>query len=167
MASNSSSERKPYRGKLGQDFTTNVIDSMGPATSPRMREVMGVFIQHIHDFARETNLTVDEWTAAVQMINWAGQMSNNKRNEGQLMCDIIGLESWVSLLLQAQDVMELLTWSGWSTTLHIRMLWRAAMLPPLQLSWVLSGARLRFDLMVARSHRIHLLMPLRSLCMAR
>ncbi|KAK0387825.1 hypothetical protein NLU13_4070 [Sarocladium strictum] len=95
MASSSSSTRKPYKGKLGQDFTTNVINSMGPGTSPRMREVMSVFIQHIHDFARETNLTVDEWMSAVQMINWAGQMSNDKRNEGQLMCDIIGLESLV------------------------------------------------------------------------
>lgn len=29
------------------------------------------------------------------MINWAGQMSDNKRNEGQLLCDVIGLESLV------------------------------------------------------------------------
>lgn len=93
MSSNSTPPKKAYQGKLGQDFTANVISSMGPATSPRMREVMGVFIQHIHDFARETNLTVDEWLAGVQMINWAGQMSDAKRNEGQLMCDIIGLES--------------------------------------------------------------------------
>ncbi|KAL2755429.1 hypothetical protein ACRALDRAFT_1034476 [Sodiomyces alcalophilus JCM 7366] len=68
---------------------------MGPSASPRMREVMGCFIQHIHDFARECNLTVDEWMAAVKMINWAGQMSDDKRNEGQLMCDILGLESLV------------------------------------------------------------------------
>ncbi|GKT87582.1 catechol dioxygenase [Colletotrichum tofieldiae] len=27
------------------------------------------------------------------MINWAGQMSNDRRNEGQLLCDVIGLES--------------------------------------------------------------------------
>lgn len=87
----------PYKADsvatLGQEFTKNVIRSMGPDASPRMREVMGCFIQHIHDFARECNLTVDEWMAAVKMINWAGQMSDDKRNEGQLMCDILGLES--------------------------------------------------------------------------
>jgi catechol 1,2-dioxygenase len=86
-------QKRAYNGKLGQDFTANVIKSMGPGTSPRMREVMGIFIQHMHDFAREANLTVDEWMEAVKMINWAGQMSDDKRNEGQLMCDIIGLES--------------------------------------------------------------------------
>lgn len=80
-------------GVLGQEFTSHVIESMGPNTSPRMREVMTAFIQHIHDFAREVQLTMDEWMLGVQMINWAGQMSNDRRNEGQLMCDVIGLES--------------------------------------------------------------------------
>ncbi|KAM0424361.1 hypothetical protein ACHAPT_010508 [Fusarium lateritium] len=80
---------------LGQAFTQQVIDSFGPKTDPRLREVMSSFVQHMHDFARETQLTVDEWMMAVKMINWAGQMSNDKRNEGQLMCDVIGLESLV------------------------------------------------------------------------
>lgn len=72
-----------------------VIDATGPKTNPRLREVMSCFIQHIHDFAREINLTADEWMMAVQMINRCGQMSDEKRNEGQLLCDVIGLESLV------------------------------------------------------------------------
>ena len=79
--------------QLGKAFTSQVIDSMGPKTSPRLREVMSSFISHIHDFARDVQLTTDEWMMGVQMINWAGQMSDNKRNEGQLLCDVIGLES--------------------------------------------------------------------------
>lgn len=80
-------------GALGQEFTRQVIDSMGPKTNPRLRTVMGSFIQHIHDFAREVDLTMDEWMMGVNIINQAGQMSNEKRNESQLLCDIIGLES--------------------------------------------------------------------------
>ncbi|RKU41379.1 hypothetical protein DL546_003947 [Coniochaeta pulveracea] len=82
-------------GVLGQEFTSHVIQSMGAETSPRLREVMGSFIQHIHDFARETQLTMDEWMMGVDMINWAGKMSTDRRNEGQLLCDVIGLESLV------------------------------------------------------------------------
>ena len=82
----------PQEEGLGQAFTQQVIDSFGPKADPRLREVMSSFVQHMHDFARETQLTVDEWMTAVKMINWAGQMSNEKRNEGQLMCDVIGLE---------------------------------------------------------------------------
>jgi catechol 1,2-dioxygenase len=80
---------------LGPEFTQQVIDSMGPKTPERMREIMTSFIRHMHDFARDVQLTSDEWLTGVNMINWAGQMSNEKRNEGQLMCDVIGLESLV------------------------------------------------------------------------
>jgi catechol 1,2-dioxygenase len=75
------------------DFTQHVIDATGPKTSPRIREVMSSLIRHLHDFAREVDLTVDEWMLGVELINWAGQMSNEERNEGQLVCDVIGLES--------------------------------------------------------------------------
>lgn len=40
-----------------------------------------------------TRSQIDEWMAGVQLINWAGRMSDNRRNEGQLVCDVIGLES--------------------------------------------------------------------------
>ncbi|KAJ5232246.1 hypothetical protein N7468_005202 [Penicillium chermesinum] len=60
-------------------FTDNVINAMGPKTSPRMRQLMTGLIRHVHDFARENELT----------------MSDDKRNEGQLVCDVIGLESLV------------------------------------------------------------------------
>ncbi|KFA70275.1 hypothetical protein S40285_08218 [Stachybotrys chlorohalonatus IBT 40285] len=80
---------------LGPEFTQQVIDSMGPKTPERLREIMTSFIKHIHAFADEVQLTSDEWMVGVNMMNWAGQMSNEKRNEGQLMCDVIGLESLV------------------------------------------------------------------------
>ena len=82
-------------GRFDPNFTQNVIDAMGPKTSPRLRQVMASLVRHVHDFARETELTVDEWMAGVQLINWAGQMSTDRRNEGQLVCDVIGLESYV------------------------------------------------------------------------
>ncbi|KAL5343329.1 Intradiol ring-cleavage dioxygenase [Aspergillus crustosus] len=76
-------------------FTDNVINAMGDNVNPRFRKLMSSLIRHVHDFARENELTVDEWMAGVQLLNWAGQMSDNKRNEGQLVCDVIGLESLV------------------------------------------------------------------------
>jgi catechol 1,2-dioxygenase len=52
--------------------------------------------RHLHDFAREIELTVDEWMQGVQLLNWGGQMSDERRNEGQLMCDVLGLERLVA-----------------------------------------------------------------------
>ncbi|PKY06529.1 hypothetical protein P168DRAFT_295600 [Aspergillus campestris IBT 28561] len=85
--------------RFDPNFTDNVINAMGPKVTPRFRQLMASLTRHLHDYARENELTVDEWMAAVQMMNWAGQMSTEKRNEGQLMSDIFGLESYVSSFL--------------------------------------------------------------------
>ncbi|ORY62454.1 hydroxyquinol 1,2-dioxygenase [Pseudomassariella vexata] len=90
--SNGSTKQKP---QYDPEFTDSVISATGPNASPRMRSVMASLIRHVHDFARENDITIDEWMQAVQMINWAGQMSNERRNESQLLCDVIGLESLV------------------------------------------------------------------------
>ncbi|KAI1858101.1 uncharacterized protein JN550_012857 [Neoarthrinium moseri] len=74
-------------------FTDMVIAATGPNANPRLAQIMPSLLRHLHDFAREVDLTVAEWTAGVELINEAGQMSDNKRNETQLLCDILGLES--------------------------------------------------------------------------
>lgn len=81
--------------KFDPDFTRNVINATGPKASPRVRKVIGGLIQHLHDWLREEEVTVEEWMAGVDLINQAGKMSDEKRNEGQLMCDILGIESLV------------------------------------------------------------------------
>lgn len=91
MASNG--VQQPAQHRFDPNFTQQVINATGPKTSPRMREVMTSLITHLHDFAREVELTVDEWSEGVALINWAGQMSTDRRNEGQLVCDVLGLES--------------------------------------------------------------------------
>jgi len=79
-------------------FTDSVIAATGSGTSARLKEIMPVLIRHVHDFAREVNLTTDEYLAGVQLINWAGKMSTDVRNEGQLLTDVIGLESYVACI---------------------------------------------------------------------
>lgn len=54
---------------------------------------MGALIRHVHDFAREVELTIDEWMMGVQFLSSVGQISDAKRNEGQRISDVIGLES--------------------------------------------------------------------------
>ncbi|KAK5146560.1 hypothetical protein LTR04_001025 [Oleoguttula sp. CCFEE 6159] len=95
--------------KFDPTFTQAVVNATGPKASPRIRKVFASLITHLHDFARENEITVDEWMAGVEMclqrylrapsdnlkINEAGRMSDDRRNEGQLVCDVLGLESLV------------------------------------------------------------------------
>jgi catechol 1,2-dioxygenase len=106
-------ETRNRAARFDPNFTQHVIDSMGPKTSPRMREVMTSLTRHLHDFAREVELTVDEWMEGVKLMNWAGQMSDDKRNEGQLVCDIVGLESWVTSNINHGIVMLLTMIDSW------------------------------------------------------
>ncbi|KAK6078564.1 Catechol 1,2-dioxygenase 1 [Seiridium cupressi] len=78
-----------------RNYTDVVIAATGPNANPRLAQIMPSLLRHLHDFAREVNLTVAEWTAGVELINQAGQISDGKRNETQLVCDVLGLESLV------------------------------------------------------------------------
>jgi Catechol dioxygenase N terminus len=80
--------------RFDPNFTQNVINAIGPATSPRTREIFSSLIRHVHDFAREVELTIDEWMLGVQFMNAVGQISDAQRNEGQRISDVIGLESY-------------------------------------------------------------------------
>ncbi|KHJ35483.1 putative catechol dioxygenase [Erysiphe necator] len=79
--------------KRESSHTQNVIDAIGTGVSLRIRQVMSSLIKHLHDFARENEITFDEMMAAIEFINSAGKMSDEKRNETLLLCDILGLES--------------------------------------------------------------------------
>ncbi|KAI1208597.1 aromatic compound dioxygenase [Annulohypoxylon truncatum] len=95
-ANGASSAPKP--SKYDPNFTQHVIDTMGPNTTPRNRVVLGALIRHIHDFAREVDLTIDEWMAGVRFVNEVGRVyseSKQTRNEAHRLSDILGLETLV------------------------------------------------------------------------
>ena len=84
---------KPSSSRFDPTFTQHVIDTIGPKCPPRARQVLSSLIRHVHDFAREVELTTDEWMMGVNFMNAVGQISTPVRNEGQRISDVIGLES--------------------------------------------------------------------------
>ncbi|RYP11662.1 hypothetical protein DL765_007652 [Monosporascus sp. GIB2] len=97
--------RRPEDQKPKYDprFTDRVIAATGPGAHPRLAQIMPSLVRHLHDFAREVDLTVDEWAAGVELINEAGRMSDSKRNETALLCDVLGLESLVDEITSRQQ----------------------------------------------------------------
>jgi protocatechuate 3,4-dioxygenase beta subunit len=67
-------------------------------TDPRTRDVLQALARHIHDFARETNLTHDEWRKGIEFLEWAGRITTPERNEFVLLSDVMGLSSLVDML---------------------------------------------------------------------
>lgn len=58
----------PRGMKLDPNVTQNVLNATGPKASPRAKQVVHSLIQHIHDFARENELTMGELMAGVEMV---------------------------------------------------------------------------------------------------
>lgn len=66
-----SANTKPFRLEKPQydpKFTDRVIAATGPKAHPRLAQIMPGLLRHLHDFAREENITVAEWTAAIDMV---------------------------------------------------------------------------------------------------
>ncbi|KAM3071782.1 hypothetical protein ACMFMG_009642 [Clarireedia jacksonii] len=93
--------KKPGQERFDPNFTANVINAIGPKVDPRTRQLMSSLIRHIHDFARENELTIDEWMAGVHFVNSIGQISTPIRNEGHRVSDVLGLESVVDEIAHA------------------------------------------------------------------
>ncbi|EMC98531.1 hypothetical protein BAUCODRAFT_429138 [Baudoinia panamericana UAMH 10762] len=92
---NGHAESSTTTSRFDPHFTDAVINATGPKATPRMRKVIASLTRHLHDFLRENEIKIDEYMAAIDLMNWAGRMSDAKRNEGQLLSDILGIESLV------------------------------------------------------------------------
>ncbi len=79
-----------------EDTITDVAASRwATAHDPRTAELMTALVRHLHEFARETRLTEDEWMAAVRWLTDTGQISDDKREEFILASDVLGLSMLV------------------------------------------------------------------------
>ncbi len=82
-----------------KDNITDVFNGyMADDMEPRTREIMTSLVRHLHDFARETNLTHDEWRKGIAFLEGCAAMETDDRHEFVLVSDLLGLSSLVDML---------------------------------------------------------------------
>ena len=81
-----------------QDVTTAVLSELQRAPDPRFREIMSIFVRHLHDFVREAKLTEEEFHAAIAYVVALGKHSSESHNEAVLMSGSLGLSALICLL---------------------------------------------------------------------
>lgn len=87
-----------------KDNITDVFKGyMGAEMEPRTREIMSSLVQHLHDFARETNLTHEEWRAGIAFLEGCAAIESEDRHEFVLASDVLGLSSLVDMLHSRPD----------------------------------------------------------------
>jgi hydroxyquinol 1,2-dioxygenase len=61
----------------------------------RLKRIMTCLIRHLHDFARETELTEAEWLAGIEFLTRTGHTCTDTRQEFILLSDTLGLSQLV------------------------------------------------------------------------
>ncbi len=79
-------------------LTQAVIGRLGKVKDARFKQIMTSAIKHLHAFAREVQLTEEEWFAGIKFLTAVGQKCDDKRQEFILLSDVLGLSMMVVAL---------------------------------------------------------------------
>lgn len=78
--------------KMNTDALTQaVIDRFAQTPDPRLKTIMGALVKHLHAFAREVQLTEEEWFKGIEFLTSTGQKCHDQRQEFILLSDVLGL----------------------------------------------------------------------------
>jgi len=91
------------RNVTTDNITETFLSYFGDDTDPRLLEIMSSLAQHLHDFARETKLTHEEWQKGLELLRWAGRITTDERDEYVLLSDVLGLSSLVDMIHSSAD----------------------------------------------------------------
>jgi protocatechuate 3,4-dioxygenase beta subunit len=79
-------------------ITDAALEQMSSTPNPRMREIMASLVRHLHEFAREVDLTPAEWLEGITFLTAVGQKCTAHRQEFILLSDTLGLSALVNAL---------------------------------------------------------------------
>ena len=94
------------RNVTAASITQAVVQSFDGAANPRFKQVVERLVYHLHAFARDVNLTPEEWKAGIDFLYHAGKISDEARSEFILTSDVLGLSSLVDLLQSGAGATE-------------------------------------------------------------
>ena len=66
--------------------------------NPRLKLVLSRLAAHLHAFAKEVELTHEEWLQGMELLYQAGQISSPERSEFILFSDVLGLSATVDMI---------------------------------------------------------------------
>lgn len=78
--------------------TEAVKRSFDTEDGSRFQFLLETFIEHLHDYVREVNLTHDEWMRILNFLYDCGQISTPERHEFILLSDVLGLSALVDMI---------------------------------------------------------------------
>jgi len=72
-------------------ITEAVLARHAAAADPRFKHIMTSLVNHLHAFAREVELTEEEWFKGIEFLTRCGHITDDRRQEFILLSDVLGL----------------------------------------------------------------------------
>lgn len=69
----------PMKSLTTENITENVILVNSGCKNPRVKFLIDKVVQHVHDYARETRLSMKEWEEAIDFLTKCGQKCTSTR----------------------------------------------------------------------------------------
>src|ERR1051325_10720858 len=79
-------------------ITDAAIEQMAATPNPRLKQIMEPLVRHLHAWAREADLTPEEWIQGIGFLTAVGQKCTAFRQEFILLSDTLGLSALVNAL---------------------------------------------------------------------
>src|SRR5579862_4917989 len=79
-------------------ITDAALEQMAGTPDQRLKEIMAILVRHLHEFAREADLTPEEWLQGISFLTAVGQKCTQHRQEFILLSDTLGLSTLVNAL---------------------------------------------------------------------
>ena len=79
-------------------ITDAALEQMSSTRDPRLKEIMACLVKHLHAFAREIDLTPEEWIEGIKFLTAVGQTCTPYRQEFILLSDTLGMSSLINSL---------------------------------------------------------------------
>lgn len=83
-------------------LTDQVVASFAEAPDPRVGQLLGDLVRHLHHFVTSNDVTESEWQHAVDFLTRTGQICTSTRQEFVLLSDTLGVSSIVDLLTNSR-----------------------------------------------------------------
>jgi len=79
-------------------ITDAALEQMSATPDPRLKQIMEGLVRHLHEFAREVDLTPAEWIQGITFLTEVGQKCTPFRQEFILLSDTLGFSALINAL---------------------------------------------------------------------
>lgn len=79
-------------------LTSEVLQSFAKTSDPRLKQILGSLVTHLHAFVQDVAPSIEEWESAIDFLTRTGKTCTDVRQEFILLSDVLGVSMLVETI---------------------------------------------------------------------